>query len=175
MIKVVPKKFFERNAVSVARDLVGKYLVGKVGGEEIALMVTEVEAYGGMDDLASHARFGKTKRSSVMFGEPGVFYVYLIYGMHFMLNVICGKNGEPCAVLIRGVNGLNGPGKVAKQFGVNKSLNAKEASKKSGLWFEDRGFVVSENTVKVSKRIGVDYAGKWANKLWRFGFEAKKR
>lgn len=174
MIKVLPKKFFERSSVVVARDLIGKYLVGKINSKEIALMITEVEAYGGIDDLASHARFGKTKRNEVMFGKAGVFYVYLIYGMYWMLNVICGRQGEPSAVLIRGIEGINGPGKVAKKFEVDNFLNKKKANKKSGLWFEDGDIVVRKDAVIVSKRIGVGYAGEWADKPWRFSFEAKK-
>jgi len=168
--KSLPLKFFERKPEVVARDLIGKYLVREMGESRQALMITEVEAYAGAEDLASHARFGKTKRNEVMFGKAGVFYIYFIYGMYFMLNVVCQKRGVPSAVLIRGVAGITGPGKLTKNFKIDKSLSGKQAEIKSGLWFEDRG---SKIKTERYRRIGVNYAGEWSRKLWRFTIENK--
>lgn len=146
MQMILSLKFFERSAVKVARDLLGKFLVRRWRGKEIALMITEVEAYHGFNDKASHAARGLTPRNKIMFGEAGYWYIYFIYGTHWMLNIVTGKKGVPSAVLIRGVKGFNGPsagsgqgpGKLTKTFHINKSLNGKTADKKSGLWVEDR-------------------------------------
>ena len=116
MKKVLKKKFFERGAEKVAYDLIGKYLVRFRRGKEKAYKITEVEAYLGEEDGGSHARFGKTGRNAVMFGPPGVFYIYLIYGMYSMLNIVTDKNQAPSAVLIRGVEEFNGPGKLTKSL-----------------------------------------------------------
>lgn len=148
----------------------GKYLV--VRGEydqEIALEINEVEAYDGFNDLASHAARGKTARNAPMFGEAGTIYVYFTYGMHFMLNIVTGPKDYPAAVLIRGVGGYNGPAKLTKALGINKSFNNKILGKKSGLWFEDRGVVVAKNKIKRTPRIGVASAGPiWSAKKYRF-------
>jgi DNA-3-methyladenine glycosylase len=169
MKKVLTPSFFDRSALEVAPDLLGKYLIKIIDGEESAFKITEVEAYEGLEDLASHASKGRTKRTEVMFGEAGIFYIYLIYGMYYMLNVVTGKKDHPAAVLIRGVEGVAGPGKLTKTMGIDKSFNNLEIGKKAGMWFEDRGEKIdSKNTIK-SARIGVDYAGPiWAKKDYRF-------
>ena len=131
-------------------------------------MITEVEAYVGPRDLASHASRGKTPRTEVMFGKSGFWYVYLIYGMHHCLNIVTGKEGYPAAVLIRSVKGTIGPGRVCKFFRVDQEFNKKIASKKAGLWIEDHGVQINSRQIKKGKRIGVEYAGKWKDKLWRF-------
>ena len=95
------KEFFDRPATRVARELISKYLVRRVRGKDIALMITETEAYEGFDDRASHASKGETARNRVMFGEAGIWYVYLVYGMHDMLNIVTGAKGYPAAALIR--------------------------------------------------------------------------
>lgn len=110
MKKLPPQKFFKAPVLKVAKSLIGKYLVRKLRGKEIALMITEVEAYDGANDLACHARHGKTKRNEVMFGEAGRFYVYFTYGMHWMLNIVTGPKDYPAAVLIRGAGGGPVPG-----------------------------------------------------------------
>lgn len=167
MKKPLPQKFFKAPVLRVAKSLVGKYLVRKIRGKEVALMITEVEAYDGSNDLACHARHGKTKRNEVMFGEAGHFYVYFTYGMHWMLNIVTGPKDYPAAVLIRGVEGISGPGRLTKKLKIDKKLNGKPASKKSGLWFEDRG-IGRGMRVRRTPRIGVDYAGHWARKPYRF-------
>jgi len=134
----------------------------------ISAMITEVEAYVGPQDLASHASKGRTPRTEVMFGKSGYWYVYLIYGVHYCLNIVTEEKDYPAAILIRGVEDISGPGRVTKYFNIDKGFNAMLASKKTGLWIEDRGAVIKPTQIKRGKRIGVDYAGKWKDKLWRF-------
>ncbi len=164
--------FFDRPTLAVAEDLLGKFLVRKVGKRKISIMITETEAYIGENDLASHARFGKTKRNAVMYGRPGVWYVYLIYGMHWLLNVITEPEEQPAAVLIRcGISeageNLNGPGKITKYLKIDKNFNFADALQ-SDLHIEDRGLKISPKQIKKAQRVGIDYAGTWKNKLWRF-------
>jgi DNA-3-methyladenine glycosylase len=104
---ILPLTFFERPAVRVARDLLGKKIVRSRGGARIASTIVETEAYEGVHDLASHSSKGRTSRTEVMFGPAGRFYVYRIYGLHWMLNVLTGPESEAAAVLIRGVEGLD--------------------------------------------------------------------
>jgi len=169
MRKILTKKFFERSALEVAENLLGKYLVRKISGKEIALKINEVEAYDGFEDKASHAHKGRTERNKVMFGEAGRWYVYLVYGMHNMLNIVTGGKDYPAAILIRGAGELSGPGRLTKFLKINKKLNGKNASVETGLWFEDRGDVIDNKKIKRSARVGVDYAGPiWAKKDYRF-------
>lgn len=159
MKRVLTQKFFSRPTVEVAKDLLGKYLVRKIGKKIISAMITEVEAYDGFKDKASHAHRGLTKRNFPMFGPAGRWYVYFTYGMHWMLNIVCGKKNYPAAVLIRGVAighpisqilkgslhsghrmsrnstlALNGPGKLTKYLKIDKRFNNLPANKKTGLW-----------------------------------------
>ena len=180
--RVLTKTFFNRSAPLVARELIGKFLVRKMGRREVALMIVETEAYGGSRDLASHARSGKTKRNFPMFEEAGTIYVYFTYGMHWMLNIVTGKKEEPAAVLIRGVVLLSntnlstsdvdrlvsGPGRLTKALRIDKKLNTKKLRKSSGLWVEDRGVKIGKSEIKKTPRIGVFYAGEWAKKPYRF-------
>jgi len=169
MRRVLKEAFFRRPAPEVALDLLGKYLVREIDGVEEAHMITETEAYESTDDRASHASKGRTKRTEVMFGRPGVWYVYLIYGMYQMLNIVTGADGHPSAVLVRGVEGINGPGRLTKRLNVSKDFNTKDARKETGLWIEDRGVEINPRHIKKTARIGVDYAGPvWAKKEWRF-------
>jgi DNA-3-methyladenine glycosylase len=171
-MSVLPAAFFDRPVLEVAPDLLGKYLVRRMGGEDIALMITEVEAYDGPEDLACHARAGKTARTEVMFGPPGQWYVYLIYGMYWMLNIVVEKEGYPAAVLIRGTKEVIGPGRLTEKLQIDKTLNNLPASPESGLWIEDRGIVVPSEYIQKTPRIGVDYAGPvWATKPYRFALE----
>jgi DNA-3-methyladenine glycosylase len=170
--KILPKKFFNRSALVVAEELLGKYLVSTLTGKEEAFMIIETEAYNGIEDLASHASKGKTLRTEVMFGEAGRFYIYLIYGMYYMLNIVTDKVEYPSGVLIRGVEGINGPGKLTKKLGITKQIKSLEARKESGLWFEDRGVMIDSKNIIKTPRIGVDYAGPiWAKKEYRFFIE----
>ena len=152
----------------VAKSLLGKYLVRRRGKKIEAYKIVETEAYVGPEDKASHAHRGRTKRNEVMFGESGHWYVYLCYGMHYMLNIVTGPKDYPAAVLIRGVDGVVGPGRVTKLLGIDKTLNGKLASKESGLWIEDRGEKVNLGDIIKTPRIGIAYAEEWKDKPLRF-------
>jgi len=171
MRKVLKQAFFQRPVLEVAPELLGKYLVHNDGQRETALMITETEAYDGEHDLACHAAKGRTARTEVMFGEAGVWYVYLVYGMHEMLNIVTSEPDYPAAVLIRAVAGQAGPGKLTKALNIDRRYNGHRAKKSTGLWLEDRGVVVELRQIAKAPRIGVDYAGKWAKKPWRFTLE----
>lgn len=177
MRKVLPQKLFKRPTLRVAEHLLGKFLVRRRRGKTVAVMITEVEAYDGPQDKASHAHRGRTARTEVMFGEAGRWYVYLIYGMYSMLNIVTGPENYPAAVLIRGgktilSNGkekvLNGPGRLTKFLKIDKKLNGHRAEKKSLLWLEDRGIKIKKSGIKKTPRIGVGYAKEWAKKPYRF-------
>ena len=135
-------------------------------------MILETEAYDGERDLACHARVGRTARTEVMYAAGGVWYVYLCYGIHEMLNLVVGPEGWPAAVLIRGVEGAGGPGRVTKALAFDRKLNGREASTEiAGLWIEDRGVCMPRTRVIATPRVGVNYAGPvWAKKPWRFSF-----
>jgi DNA-3-methyladenine glycosylase len=138
-----------------------------------AHLITEVEAYDGEKDLACHASKGRTARTEVMYRAGGVWYVYLCYGMHEMLNLVVGPENYPAAVLIRGVQGIAGPGRLTRRLAINRQLNGQTAHPESGLHLEDLGLEVPRRRIKASARIGVNYAGPiWAAKRWRFQFEA---
>ncbi len=139
-----------------------------MNGKTIAYKIIETEAYLGEKDLASHARSGMTKRNFPMFGAPGHWYVYFTYGMHYMLNIVTGPKGEPSAVLIRGVETISGPARLTKALKIDTRLNTKKAVPASGLWIEDRGEKVNPRKIIRSPRVGVDYAGVWAKKPYRF-------
>ncbi len=165
--------FFNRDTLTVARELLGRVLVRKINGKTITLVVSEVEAYDGFGDKASHAHRGETKRNSVMFGPAGVFYIYLIYGFHWMLNIVTGAKRYPAAVLIRAGytetgEHINGPGRLTKYLKIDKGLNGLSVGKKSGLWIEDRGVEVAPRDIIAGPRIGVAYAGEWAKKPYNF-------
>lgn len=151
-------------------------MVRHLRGKKIAVMITEVEAYDGPKDLASHASRGKTERTKIMFGEAGHFYAYFTYGMHWLVNIVTGPENYPAAVLLRAgrtTDGKNitGPARLTKYLKINGKLNGKTANKKTGLWFEDRGVKIKPPQIVAGKRIGVDYAGKWAKKLYNFKIE----
>jgi len=167
-IKIFRADFFNRPTLLVARELLGKFLVRKINGRIISGRITEVEAYIGSKDKASHALRGKTLRTEVMFGKAGHWYVYLIYGIYCCLNIVTEKEGYPAAVLVRSVDHTSGPGRVCKKFEITRGLNKKLADKASGLWIEDRGAEARPSQIKRGKRIGVDYAGEWKDRPWRF-------
>lgn len=165
----LPPAFFDRSAVEVARDLIGANLVRLLGEQTRRFSITETEAYEGVRDLASHSSKGRTPRTEVMFGPAGRFYVYRVYGLHWMLNVVTGKLGDATAVLIRGVEGVSGPGRVAAALKIDASLYGKDASPSSGLWFEPGDPGDDPAQINRTPRIGVDYAGPvWAAKKLRF-------
>jgi len=168
----LPRDFFSSPTVAVAKSLLGKYVVRGHGAGTIAGKIIEVEAYVGQKDKACHAFKGRTARTEVMFGPPGVSYVYLIYGMYHCLNVVTEGIDFPAAVLIRAaeINGdlIDGPGRLCRALDVDRSLNRLDLTIGSSLWFEDRGEPIPRGAIQRYPRIGVDYAGEWAKKLWRF-------
>ena len=169
MSKILKQKFFNRPTLVVAQKLLGKYLVRKIGKSEVTLMITEVEAYDGREDKASHASRGKTVRNAPMFGKAGHFYVYFTYGMHWMLNVVTGPENYPAAILIRGTDKVTGPARLTKFLRIDESFNEKPAVRKTGLWFEDSGVGVNPKSIKRTPRVGVAYAGQvWSKKPYRF-------
>ncbi len=162
--------FQTKKTVALARWLLGKHLVRRgPDGATDARLIVETEAYDGERDLACHARAGRTARTDVMYGAGGVWYVYLCYGMHEMLNLVAGPAGWPAAVLIRGVAGLSGPGRLTRALAIDRRLNRLPATPASGLWVEDRGVRLPARAILRTPRIGVGYAGPvWAAKPWRF-------
>ncbi len=170
--RVLPRIYFTRPTIQVARSLVGKYLIRCIDGREIAGKIIEVEAYVGAEDKACHASKGRTQRTDVMFGPGGVAYVYLIYGMYHCLNVVTEREEFPSAILIRAIeiDGelVDGPGRICRALQIDRRLNRVDLTTGESLWFEDRGVLVKKSDVGTHSRIGVDYAGPWAKKLWRF-------
>ena len=161
------KDFFIRDVLEVAPELVGKNLVVMLnGGSYGRYLVTDVEAYRGTEDLACHASRGRTRRTEIMYHEGGKLYVYLIYGMYWMLNVVTGDIDIPQAVLIRGVESMEGPGKLTKSLGINGSFYGEDLTVSQRIWFEETGF---KPELKTGTRIGIDYSGEyWKSKNWRF-------
>src|SRR5579885_3110005 len=172
---VKAKELRTRRTVALARWLLGKFLVRRRDGKIAARLITEVEAYDGERDLACHARMGRTARNAIMYGPGGVWYVYLCDGVHEMLNLVVGPRGWPAAILIRGVDGASGPGRLTRALAIDRRLNAATAtSRQSGLWLEDRGVRVAPRRVSATPRIGIDFAGPiWAKKKWRFTFDPR--
>ncbi len=163
----LPKTYFTNDVLKIAPDLLGKKLVRIFkDGSRKEYLITETEAYRGEEDLACHASKGRTTRTEVMYQEGGVIYVYLIYGMYWLLNIVTGESNDPQAVLIRGLKKLNGPGRVGTQLQLDKSFYGEDLTQSKRIWIET-GIGVVRYTA--DKRVGVDYAGEeWANKLWHF-------
>lgn len=161
-------EFYHRDCLEVAPDLVGKILVHELNdGTQKRLRITETEAYRGEEDKACHASKGRTPRTELLYGESGIIYVYLCYGIHWLMNVITGEKEQPQGVLIRACEGkYNGPAKLTKYLQIDKSLNGKSITSNLELWIEDDGYCPK---IRTDKRVGIDYAGEeWANKEWRF-------
>lgn len=167
MTNRLPLNFFLKGALEVAPGLLGKILVRQYDdGRTERYRINETEAYCGIQDLASHASKGRTTRTEVMFRQGGTVYVYLIYGMYWMLNIVAGEEGIPEAVLIRGVEGIEGPGRVGRLLKLDSTFYGENLATSQRIWIED-GEPVAE--IKTSKRVGVDYSGpEWSEKLWRF-------
>ncbi|MGH8224681.1 MAG: DNA-3-methyladenine glycosylase [Gammaproteobacteria bacterium] len=172
-MKALPRDFYARDAVAVARDLLGKLLVHAADGVEQVGQIVEVEAYLGPHDKASHSSKGLTPRTRVMFGPPGHAYVYFIYGMHHCMNVVAEADGRAAAVLLRAlepVRGIesrsSGPALLCRAMGIDKRMNGHD------LLSRDLYIAAPENDtpfrVARRRRIGVDYAGVWARRLLRF-------
>jgi DNA-3-methyladenine glycosylase len=182
--------FFARDTVTVARELLGKRLVRNLQGHRLSGLICETEAYVGEEDTACHASRGCTPRTRVMYGPPGCYYVYLIYGIHHMLNIVTAAEGEPEAVLIRalvpeeGVEFMqenrggasrpqlaNGPGKLCQALAIDRGLNGLPVVNER-LWLE-AGIEVPEGAILASPRVGIGYAAEKDRKRhWRFHLDS---
>lgn len=189
MSQKLPRSFYLRdNVLQIARELPGKFLMTKIDGVKTGGMITEVEAYAGASDRASHAYNNRrTNRTEVMYAQGGTAYVYLCYGIHHLFNVVTNRHDVPHAILVRGIEPVEGievmmqrrkklkldftltagPGAVSQALGINThhtglSLLSNE------IWLEDRQIKISSKKITAGKRIGVDYAGDDALLLYRF-------
>mgnify|MGYP000028275910 FL=1 len=164
---VLGAAFFRRSAVTLAPLLVGKLLCRKTDGKTFCYRITETECYFGEEDTACHAHKGRTPRTDTLYAAGGIAYVYLCYGMHSLLNFVTGEEGHPEAVLIRGVEGISGPGRVTKALDITVAQNRLPLFKKNGLWVADDGAPAPE--LIATPRIGIDYAEKEdRERLWRY-------
>ncbi|MCU0377312.1 MAG: DNA-3-methyladenine glycosylase [Bacteroidales bacterium] len=160
------RDFFLADAVTVAKLLPGMDLVIAEGRSIRRYMIRETEAYLGSDDRACHASKGRTRRTEVMYRQGGHLYLYFIYGMHWMMNVVTGPAEYPQAVLIRGAGQFTGPGRVTKGIGIDGSFNEEDITSSDKIWIEDRGL---QPSVTAGPRVGINYAGEpWVSKPWRF-------
>jgi DNA-3-methyladenine glycosylase len=178
----------------LAKDLLGKVLYTQINGEVTAGIIIETEAYFGVTDKASHAYGGRrTNRTEPMYSEGGISYVYLCYGIHYLFNVVSSVNGEPHAVLIRGIEPLigknimeirrnmpatkaaisSGPGSVSKALGIDKSFNQKDLTGEE-IWIEDHGIRYNPEEIVSTPRVGVAYAQEDALLPWRFFIKGNK-
>jgi DNA-3-methyladenine glycosylase len=158
--------FFTRDVLQVAPDLIGKILVKNTKNILSCYTIIEVEAYGGFEDEASHARFGKTVRNGIMFEGGGLVYVYLIYGIYWMLNIVTGIQGKPQAVLVRGLEGLEGPGKLTRELEIDKTFYGEDLTVSKRIWIESG---TNPATYIQKPRFGIDYAGEpWKSITWRY-------
>lgn len=186
----LPRSFYEQPTLDVARQLLGKFLVREHPDGTTVGRIVETEAYVGPEDKACHASKGRTARTEVMFGPAGYAYVYLIYGIYDCLNLVTESVDYPAAVLIRAVEPVggveimkarrktgtlhdlaSGPGKLCRAFAIDRKLNGGDLCGKV-LFVEDRGEPVSK--IVTTPRIGVDYAGAWKRKPWRFLIKGNK-
>lgn len=180
----LPRTFYEQPTLALARALIGARLVRISDGVRLSGLITETEAYIGEEDLACHARHGRTPRTQVMYGPPGHAYVYFTYGNHWMLNVVSEAEGRPAAVLIRAIQPVegaevmlkrrlgrdtHGPGKLCQALGIDKSLNGADlTTPAAGLWIE-RGRAVPDRAVTIGPRVGLTTTPEpWFSKPWRF-------
>jgi len=161
------RDFFTRDVLDVAPDLIGKTMAVRLSeGETGRFKITEVEAYRGPEDKACHASKGRTPRTEVMFHEGGKLYIYLIYGMYWMFNIVTGEKDNPQAVLIRGLENFKGPGVLTRSLGIDRSFAGEDVVSSERIWIEDAGIV---SNIKTGQRIGIDYAGDfWKTRPWRY-------
>lgn len=161
------EEFFHRDCLEVAPNLIGKVIVRSLDdGSEIRVRITETESYRGEEDTACHANKGRTPRTELLFGNSGKIYVYLCYGIHWLINVVTGENGFPQAVLLRCGEAFNGPAKLTKALKIDKSFNGESIIENERIWIEDDGYIAE---IKTAPRVGIDYATEeYRFKPWRF-------
>lgn len=191
---ILPASFYDREVVDVARDLLGMRLVRLLDGKRISGIICETEAYRGEEDLACHARVGRTKRTEVMYGPPGRAYIYFTYGMHWCLNCVTGAEGFPAAVLLRSIEPMegleiiaerrkgverklwcNGPAKITKALGLTGAQNGVDLTSLDGdLWIE-RGVKIHKGDIKAGPRVGMGSTPEpWFSMPWNFRINTKK-
>jgi len=173
---------FNQPTLRVSRDLLGKFIVHRHRGRELAAMITEVEAYKGPKDRAAHTFGGRrTARVEPLYADGGTAYVYLVYGIHWLLNFSTAGAGNPEGVLIRGVltadaakpRLLSGPGRVTAYLRIDRRLDHVDATRSAVMWLEDRGIRVAARRIRTGARVGIDYAGEyWAARRWRFWIDS---
>ena len=163
----VSEEIYSLNAPELAPKLLGMKLCRRMDDNNIIkLKITETEAYFGEQDTACHAHKGRTKRTETLYNPGGIAYVYLCYGIHYLLNVVSRQKDFPQAVLIRGLENFNGPGKLTKALNINKEFNGENLMSSERLWIEPADSPIEFQT---AKRVGIDYATEeYRNKLWRF-------
>jgi len=167
MAKRLQRAFYQRDVLEVAPQLLGQHLV-RVGpeGTRATYLITETEAYRGEEDLACHASKGRTPRTEVMFGEGGHLYMYLIYGMYWMMNVVTGAPETPQAVLFRGLREADGPGKLSRLVGVDRGFYGEDLVSSDRIWIEETN---TRPEYSAGPRVGINYAADpWKSKPWRF-------
>jgi len=173
MRRKLSRTFYIKPTLEVAKDLLGKYIVRKIGGKEISGKIIETEAYIGPQDKASHAFGGKvTSRNKAEYLTGGHIYIYLVYGMYWQLNISTAGAGKPECVLIRALDLdkiADGPGKVCRYLKLDKSFYTEDLTKSKRIWLEDRGEKIKPSQIRTTKRIGIYYAGPyWSRRKWRF-------
>ncbi|MFC1678467.1 DNA-3-methyladenine glycosylase [Patescibacteria group bacterium] len=194
---ILPRSFYNQPTLKAAQELLGCFLVVLPNGKSCITnavhanvyqrknryKIVETEAYVGHKDKASHARRGKTKRNQIMFGPPGVIYVYFTYGMHYMFNIVTERKDYPAAVLIRAVEPIdtttnlmtNGPAKLTKALKIDKKFNSLPIYKKDhGLWIENKKQALGPGQIVRTTRVGIDYAEEYREKRWRYYLEDNK-
>jgi DNA-3-methyladenine glycosylase len=171
---ILKENFYSRDAILVARELLGCKLIRNYKNNILSGIITETEAYLGREDSASHAYKGMTLRNKVLFGKPGFAYIYFIYGLHYMFNISVEPEGKPCAILVRAIEPvdgieiirklvnrksflLNGPAKVCKALSITKELNGIDLTQGKHLWIT-KGEAINKENIDKLKRIGIDYA-----------------
>ena len=170
---ILTKEYFSRPATQLAPDLLGKILCIRTKDGVIRARITETECYFGEQDTACHAHKGKTERTKPMYEQGGITYVYLCYGIHSMLNIVTGTEGHPEAVLIRGVDGAEGPGRATKYLKITTKDNFLPLDEKSRIWIEDDGKPAPD--YDALPRVGIDYANKAdRERKWRFVVKIKE-
>ncbi len=169
-------KAYGGRSVKIAENLLGKFVVRRIGGKKISGRIVEVEVYAGPKDRAAHSFGGRiTPRNKVMYQRGGRAYVYLVYGMHWQMNIVTGGKNEPQCVLLRALEvpeegkSASGPGKLCRYLRLDKSFHGEDITSSDRLWLEDRGEKIDQKDIVRAKRIGIDYAGHyWSSRRWRF-------
>lgn len=165
--KKAGREFFTRDVLKVAPDLLSCFLAVRFDDCDVRrFLITETEAYRGEEDKACHASRGRTPRTDIMYHEGGRLYIYLVYGIHWMLNIVTGRENDPQAVLIRGLDQYPGPGLVTKGLGIDRSFNCEDLVTSERIWLEKSGVT---SKFRTGPRIGIDYAGEyWKTRPWRY-------